>query len=68
MLGNQSVRNEKPQDLAATKSQGNIERECYFNSTPMLKDSKSRYEKCIGLYKSGRVSINSNGFFKVSGF
>ena len=33
-----------------------------------LNSSKSRYDKGLELYKSGRVSINSNGLFKVSGF
>ena len=68
MLDNQQVTNKKPQDLAVTKSQGTIIRNGNGNSTPILRDSKCRYEKGMGLYKSGRVSIGSNGFFKVSGF
>jgi hypothetical protein len=34
----------------------------------MLKDSKSRYDKRMGLYKSGCMFIGSYGFFKVSEF
>lgn len=33
-----------------------------------LNGSKSRCEKGLELYKQGKVSINSNGLFKVSGF
>ncbi len=33
-----------------------------------LNGSKPRYEKGLELYKQGKVSINSNGLFKVSGF
>ncbi|MGE5444087.1 MAG: SWIM zinc finger family protein [Ignavibacteriales bacterium] len=69
MLSNHSVPNKKPRDLAVTKSQGTrFTANVHYNFTPMLEDSKSRYEKGMGLYKSGRVSIGPNGFFKVSGF
>jgi SWIM zinc finger len=69
MLGNQSVTNEKPRDLAVPPvSWGNIERECHSNFTPMLNDSKSRYEKGMRLYEEGKVKIRSNGLFKVSGY
>jgi len=33
-----------------------------------LEASRSRYEKGLELYKSGRVSIGSNGLFKVRVF
>jgi len=33
-----------------------------------LNRSKSRYEKGLELYKQGKVSINSNGLFKVCGY
>lgn len=59
-----AVKNEKPRNVADTKSQGmSRTANVYSNSTPMLQDSKSRYEKGMGLYKSGRVSIGLNGLF-----
>ncbi len=33
-----------------------------------LNGSKSRYEKGLELYKQGKVSISSNGLFKVCGY
>ncbi len=33
-----------------------------------LNGSKSRYEKGLELYKQGKVSIGSNGLFKVCGY
>ncbi|MGE5444571.1 MAG: SWIM zinc finger family protein [Ignavibacteriales bacterium] len=67
MLSNQSVTNEKPRNLGGTKSQGGFKANSNSNSTT-FNDSKSRYEKGRGLYKSSRVSIGSNGLFKVSGY
>lgn len=77
MIGNQVVKNRKPQDLASTKSQGNKDNgTSKSNSTTPsemkareeLNSSKSRYEKGMELYKQGKVSIGSNGLFTVSGF
>ncbi|MGE5445793.1 MAG: hypothetical protein ACM3SR_14565 [Ignavibacteriales bacterium] len=68
MLTNQSVTNEKPRDLAVTKSQGKGNNNGNGNFTPMLKDSKSRYDKGMGLYKEGKVKVSSNGLFKISGY
>ncbi|MGE5443637.1 MAG: hypothetical protein ACM3SR_03435 [Ignavibacteriales bacterium] len=67
MSGNQAVKNEKPQDKVATKSQGNGRSNDSDNST-MFNGSKSRHDKGMVLYKSGRVSISSNGLFIVSGY
>jgi len=45
MLANRLGTNKKPQDQASTKSQGGVGAEDErFLSTPILKDSKSRYE------------------------
>jgi hypothetical protein len=33
-----------------------------------LNNSKSRYEKGMEIYKSGKVSINCDGLFKVCGY
>ncbi len=68
MLSNQSVTNEKPRDLAVTKPQDIYKEDTYNSKSTALSESKSRYEKGMGLYKSGRVSIGPNGLFKVSGF
>jgi hypothetical protein len=77
MIGNQSVKNDKPQDKAATKSQGKqVFHEDSDNPTILaeskareeLNGSKSRYEKGMELYKQGKVSITGDGLFKVSGY
>lgn len=59
MLGNQAVTNEKPRVKAATSTQGNGRSNDNNNSTSMLKNSKSRHDKGMALYKSGKVSIDS---------
>jgi hypothetical protein len=76
MLSNQSVKNDKPQDKVTAKSQGQIKLRNGGNSITLseqkareeLNGSKFRYEKGLELYKQGKVSIGSNGLFKVSGF
>ena len=76
MLENQSVKNDKPQVKAGTKTQGNVRINSNGNSTTPsemkareeLNGSKSRYEKGMELYKQSKVSITGDGLFKVSGF
>lgn len=68
MLSNELVTNKRPQGLASTKPQGKVNRNGNGNSTSMLKDSKSRYDKGMELYKQGKVRIAPNGLFKVSGY
>jgi SWIM zinc finger len=43
---------------------------CNGNSTTVreLKESKTRYEKALELYRSGAVSIGEDGYFRVLGF
>jgi len=67
MLGNRSVTNEKPRLKAATSNQGNGNANVHSNST-MFGNGKSRHDKGMELYKAGKVSIGSNGLFKVSGY
>lgn len=74
MLGdNQEVRNKKPRSeeeiqLQGRKEVNNHETKGNYNVTTDLRSSRSRYDKGMELYKSSRVSIFSNGFFRVSGF
>ncbi len=73
MLGNnQEVRNRKPRSEGSTQLQGrevnHHETIGNYTANADLKASRSRYDKGMDLYKSGRVSIGSNGFFRVSGF
>jgi hypothetical protein len=73
MLGNnQEVRNKKPRSERQAHLQGMEEKNhdaiCNYTANADLKASRSRYEKGMELYKSGRVCIGSYGFFKVSGF
>jgi hypothetical protein len=66
------VRNRKPRSEREAHLQGmeenNHETTSNYTARTHLKASRSRYDKGMDLYKSGRVSIGSNGFFKVSGF
>ncbi|MGE5444548.1 MAG: hypothetical protein ACM3SR_08095 [Ignavibacteriales bacterium] len=66
MLNNRDGTNEKPRERVATQSQGKPS-SCNSNNTT-LRESKSRHDKGMELYKSGRVSIGANGLFKVSGY
>jgi hypothetical protein len=72
MLGNnQELRNRKHRSEGEAHLQGRVNPlRIGGNSTTKteLEASRSRYDKGMELYKSGRVSINSNGLFKVSGF
>jgi hypothetical protein len=73
MLGNnQEVRNRKPRSEREAHLQGmgvnHHETTSNYTANAELKASRSRYDKGMELYKSGRVSIGSNGLFKVSGF
>jgi hypothetical protein len=73
MLGNnQVVRNEKPRSENPTQLQGmgvnHHKTNSNYTARTDLKASHSRYDKGMDSYKSGRVSIGSNGLFKVSGF
>jgi hypothetical protein len=67
---NYLAQNKKPQVKAPTKTQGNEKGKGNSNSTTdlELKESKTRYEKGMELYKQGRVSVTPNGMFKVNGF
>ncbi|MGE5443983.1 MAG: hypothetical protein ACM3SR_05185, partial [Ignavibacteriales bacterium] len=67
MLGNRDDTNEKPRLKVAASSQGNDKANgnSKFNT---FGNGKSRHDKGMELYKAGRVSINSNGLFKVSGY
>ncbi|MGE5443921.1 MAG: hypothetical protein ACM3SR_04875 [Ignavibacteriales bacterium] len=73
MLGNnQEFRNTKPRSEGEAHLQGKrvnpLRSGANYNPKNDLKSSHSRYDKGMELYKSGRVSIGSNGLFKVSGF
>lgn len=71
LANNQQDKNEKPRSEREVQLQGRKEVEnanSNYNATTDLKASRSRYDKGLELYKSGRVSIGANGFFKVSGF
>jgi hypothetical protein len=71
LRNNQEVRNEKPRSERQAQLQGELEEhkyKCNYTATTDLKASRSRYDKGIELYRSGRLSIGPNGFFKVSGF
>lgn len=70
MLANsQEIRNTKPRSEGRSQLQGKQEDEDAngnYTATTDLKASRSRYDKGMGLYKSGRVSIGSNGVFRAS--
>ncbi|MGE5443515.1 MAG: hypothetical protein ACM3SR_02810 [Ignavibacteriales bacterium] len=69
MLSSQSVTNEKPRDLAATKSQGTSRTaNVHSDSTPMLKDSKSRYEKGMGYINPVGCLLALMGSLRFPGF
>lgn len=67
MISNRDGINEKPREKAATQSQGTTKRYNYSNSTT-LRESRSRYDKGMELYKEGKVKVGANGLFKVSGY
>lgn len=67
MLELEEVKNEKPQGELVTRPQGNPIKEVNGNNTT-LAQGKARYEKGMALYKQGKVSIGSEGYFKVNGF
>lgn len=62
-----AVRDEKPQVKIAASTQGAKALKAYSNYTP-LGAGKARYERGIELYKQGKVSINSKGYFEVNGY
>jgi hypothetical protein len=72
MLGNnQEVRNRTARSERQAQLQGELEERkynCNYTATTELKASRSRYDKGMELYTSGRVSIGPNVLFKVSRF
>jgi hypothetical protein len=72
LANNQEVRNRTPRSENPTQLQGmgvnHHKTNSNYTARTDLKASHSRYDKGMDLYKSGRVSIGANGFFKVSGF
>lgn len=61
------VKNRKPRNLVATKLRGNVKGIGNSNYTS-LDLQKAIYEKGMELYRQGKVRIDSNGYFKVSGY
>src|SRR5919108_53874 len=68
MYNGSSIKNEKPQGKAATSPQGMSNYISNSNSNKELQQSKARYLRGIELYKEGKVSITSNGLYKVNGY
>jgi hypothetical protein len=66
-----SRQNKAPQVKASTKTQGKakvVDGNSNSTTDVELKEGNARYEKGMELYKQGKVSITSNGMFKVNGY